>query len=109
MPHVSPFFTAGLQVVAAYAIFFGSYIVFAFGKFPGMKIDRPGAAGIGAVLMVVSRGLSPRGALPSIDFSTFVLLFSLMLIVAHPHPAGVLDWITELQVTPLKPHPLLPP
>ena len=108
MPHVSPFFTAGLQVVAAYAIFFGSYIVFAFGKFPGMKIDRPGAAVIGAVLMVVSRVLSPWEALRSIDFSTLVLLFSMMLIVAYLHLAGFFDWITELVVTRLKPHHLLP-
>jgi hypothetical protein len=29
--------------------------VFALGKFPGMKVDRPGAAIIGAVLMVAFR------------------------------------------------------
>ncbi|MBI4475411.1 MAG: hypothetical protein HY646_22290, partial [Acidobacteria bacterium] len=43
------------QTVAAFAIFIGSYLVFAIGKFPGMKIDRPGAAIIGAVLMVAFR------------------------------------------------------
>ena len=108
MPHVPPLFISDLQVVAAYAILFGSYVVFAFGKFPGMKIDRPGAAVIGAVLMVVSRVLSPLEALRSIDFSTLVLLFSMMLIVAYLHLAGFFDWITELVVTRLKPHHLLP-
>lgn len=39
-----------LAFAAAYAIFLGSYVVFALGKFPGMRIDRPGAAVIGAVL-----------------------------------------------------------
>src|SRR5437660_238185 len=36
-------------LVAAYAIFLTSYVVFAIGKFPGFKIDRTGAAIIGAV------------------------------------------------------------
>jgi len=31
-----------VRSVAAYAIFVASYVVFALGKFPGMKIDRPG-------------------------------------------------------------------
>jgi hypothetical protein len=35
------------ESLAAYAIFAGSYFVFALGKFPWMKIDRPGAAIIG--------------------------------------------------------------
>ena len=39
-------------LIAAYAIFTASYFVFALGKFPGLRIDRPGAAIIGAVAMV---------------------------------------------------------
>jgi hypothetical protein len=38
------------RILAAYCIFIGSYIVFALGKFPWMKIDRSDAANIGAVL-----------------------------------------------------------
>jgi len=41
------------QTAAAYAVFLVSYLVFALGKFPGMKIDRPGAAIIGAVLSAI--------------------------------------------------------
>src|SRR5262249_42363375 len=74
---------AGLELLAAYAIFLGSYLVFAIGKFPGMKIDRPGAAIIGAVLMVAFRIIVPLDALRFIDFSTIVLLFSMMLIVVY--------------------------
>src|SRR5262249_34733054 len=99
---------ADLELVAAYAIFLGSYLVFAIGKFPGMKIDRPGAAIIGAVLMVVFRVIVPLDALRFIDFSTIVLLFSMMLIVAYLHLAGFFDWITHLVVTRLKPRHLLP-
>ena len=108
MPHLSPNALSDLKIFAAYAIFFGSYIVFAFGKFPGMKIDRPGAAVIGAVLMVVTGVLGPSEALRAVDFSTLVLLFSMMLIVAYLHQAGFFDWITELVVTRLKPQHLLP-
>ena len=99
---------ADLELVAAYAIFLGSYLVFAIGKFPGMKIDRPGAAIIGAVLMVAFRIIVPLDALRFIDFSTIVLLFSMMLIVAYLHLAGFFDWITHLVVTRLKPRHLLP-
>src|SRR5215470_8914716 len=99
---------ADLELVAAYAIFLASYLVFAIGKFPGMKIDRPGAAIIGAVLMVAFRIIVPLDALRFVDFSTIVLLFSMMLIVAYLHLAGFFDWITHLVVTRLDPHHLLP-
>src|SRR5215475_13806411 len=96
------------QVVAAYVIFLASYLVFALGKFPGMKIDRPGAAIIGAVLMVAFGIILPQDALRCIDFSTIVLLFSMMLIVAYLHLPGFFDWVTHLGLTRLKPHHLLP-
>jgi Na+/H+ antiporter NhaD/arsenite permease-like protein len=97
-----------IKIFAAYAIFLGSYLVFAIGKFPGMKIDRPGAAIIGAVLMVAFKVILPQNALHFIDFGTIVLLFSMMLIVGHLRLAGFFEWITELILMRLKPHHLLP-
>jgi Na+/H+ antiporter NhaD/arsenite permease-like protein len=97
-----------LTTIAAYSIFIGSYIVFALGKFPGMKIDRPGAAIIGAVLMFAMGAVRASDALHFVHFGTVVLLFSMMLVVAHLHLAGFFDWITELVVTRLKPQHLLP-
>jgi Na+/H+ antiporter NhaD/arsenite permease-like protein len=97
-----------LTIIGTYAIFIASYIVFALGKFPGMKIDRPGAAIIGAVLMFAFGSMSAGQALQFIHFGTIVLLFSMMLIVACLHLAGFFDWITEMVVTRLKPHHLLP-
>jgi hypothetical protein len=47
-------------MIAAWAAFAGSYLVFAVGKFPGLKIDRPGAAIVGAVVMVAIKGCQPR-------------------------------------------------
>jgi Na+/H+ antiporter NhaD/arsenite permease-like protein len=67
MPHIDPVLLSDARILAAYLIFFGSYIVFALGKFPWMKIDRPGAAIIGAVLMVAFRIVGADEALRSID------------------------------------------
>lgn len=85
-----------LQTVAAYAVFLASYLVFALGKFPGMKIDRPGAAIIGAALLFAFRVVHPAEALRFIDFSTLVLLFSMMLIVGNLHLVGFFEWIAEV-------------
>jgi Na+/H+ antiporter NhaD/arsenite permease-like protein len=73
-----------------------------------MKIDRPGAAIIGAVLMFTTGAVRAYSALYLIHFGTIVLLFSMMLVVAYLHLAGFFDWFTELVVIRLKPHHLLP-
>ena len=83
IPQIDAALLSEARTLAAYLIFFGSYFVFALGKFPGMKIDRPGAAIIGAVLMVAFRIVSADDALRSIDFATIVLLFAMMVVVAN--------------------------
>ena len=108
MPQISPAALSDARIIAAYAIFAGSYLVFALGKFPGMKIDRPGAAIIGAVLMAAFRIVSPVGALRAIDFTTVVLLFSMMLIVGNLRLVGFFEWITKLVLRWVKPVHLLP-
>ena len=95
-------------IIATYSVFLASYVVFALGKFPGMKIDRPGAAIIGAVLMFMTGAVRVENSLRLIHFSTIVLLFSMMLVVANLHLAGFFDWVTDLVVTRLNPHHLLP-
>jgi Na+/H+ antiporter NhaD/arsenite permease-like protein len=108
MPTLSPVLLSDARILAAYLIFFGSYFVFALGTFPGMKIDRPGAAIIGAVLMVAFRIVGANEALGSIDFATIVLLFSMMLIVANLRVAGFFERIAEWVIERLHPHHLLP-
>ena len=76
--------------------FLASYLVFAIGKFPGLKIDRPGAAIIGAVAMIAFRVVQPSDALRFIDFSTLVLLFSMMLIVGNLRLVGFFEWNAEV-------------
>ena len=96
------------QVAAGYAVFAISYVVFALGKLPGMKIDRPGMAIIGAVLMVAFGIVTAGEALRFIDFGTLVLLFSMMLVVGCLHLSGFFEWITGQIIARLKPHHLLP-
>ncbi|HEY7616460.1 MAG TPA: SLC13 family permease, partial [Terriglobales bacterium] len=108
MPHFAPPVFSEARVLAAYTIFAASYVVFVLGKFPGLKIDRPGAAIIGAVAMVAARIVPPREALRFIDFSTLVLLFSMMLIVGSLHLAGFFEWNAELLLRWIRPAHLLP-
>lgn len=93
---------------AAPAIFFLSYLVFAIGRLPGTRIDRPAMAVIGATLMFAFGAIGPRQALKSIDFGTLVLLFSMMLIASSLHLAGFFDWVATLVSNRLDPRHLLP-
>ena len=92
---IPPHVFSDAAIVAAYVIFISSYVVFALGKFPGLKIDRPAAAIIGAVAMVAFRIVPPHGALRDIDFPTIVLLFSMMVVVGGLHLSGFFEWTTE--------------
>jgi Na+/H+ antiporter NhaD/arsenite permease-like protein len=105
---LSPATLSEFTRIGAYVIFLCSYLVFALGKFPGMKIDRPGAAIIGAVLMAAFGAVRPADALRFIDFGTIVLLFSMMLLVAYLHLDGFFDWVTEWIVARIRPRHLLP-
>src|SRR5438046_3151334 len=72
-----------LVTIGTYSVFIASYVVFALGKFPGMKIDRPGAAIIGAVLMFAIGAMHAHDALQFIHFGpvAFVGLFLNWLVL----------------------------
>ncbi|HKS77134.1 MAG TPA: anion transporter [Terriglobales bacterium] len=108
MPHVPSIALSDARILAAYIIFLASYLVFALGKFPGLKIDRPGAGIIGAAAMFAFRILEPNDSLKFINFSTLVLLFSMMLIVGNLHLVGFFEWNAEMVLQRLKPSQLLP-
>ncbi|HUK23669.1 MAG TPA: anion transporter [Terriglobales bacterium] len=108
MHQLSAAFVFDPRLATAYGIFLASYLVFALGKFPGLKIDRPGAAIIGAVAMVAFGIVPPAETLHYIDFSTLVLLFSMMLIVGTLHLAGFFEWTSEVVLRRLRPVHLLP-
>jgi len=75
-------------VSAALLIFAATYAVIAFGRAPGLRLDRTGAALLGASLMVAAGVLTPRQAWNAIDAGTLVLLLGMMILVAHLRLAG---------------------
>ncbi|MGC8761845.1 MAG: anion transporter [Bryobacteraceae bacterium] len=74
--------------MAAYLIFAGTFLVLAIGRFPGLRIDRAGAAIVGASLMVASGVLRFEEALRAVDWATIVLLLGMMIVVANLHLSG---------------------
>jgi len=79
----SPQIFSDARVLAAYAIFFASYFVFALGKFPGLKIDRPGA------LLLITRSTEPRGVYDEVDWGLLVFFMGLFIIVGGAEHAGL--------------------
>jgi Na+/H+ antiporter NhaD/arsenite permease-like protein len=81
------------------AIFCGTYLVLAIGGFPGLRIDRTGAAIVGASLMVATGALTFREALHSVDWATIVLLLGMMIVVANLRLSGffrlVAAWVVR--------------
>jgi Na+/H+ antiporter NhaD/arsenite permease-like protein len=96
--------TEGGSMVAA-AIFLGTYVVLAFGRIPGLRVDRTGAAIIGASLMVAANVLSLDEAYRAINLDTIVLLFGMMIVVANLRVSGffgvVAEWTLEHAHHPL--------
>ena len=71
-----------------FLIFFLTYVVVAIGRAPGLRVDRTGAAIIGAILMVVTGAIGFDDAVRAVDFHAIVLLFGMMVLVAHLRLAG---------------------
>jgi Na+/H+ antiporter NhaD/arsenite permease-like protein len=80
---------------AALTIFALTYAALAAGRLPYFKVDRPGAAMIGAVAMLICGALSRHQALLAIDFSTIALLFGMMIVVAYLRLCGAFAWLAR--------------
>ena len=81
--------------MVATAIFLGTYAVLAVGRLPGLRIDRTGAAIIGASLMVAANVLSLEQAYEAIHLDTIVLLFGMMIVVANLRISGFFSLAAE--------------
>ena len=79
-------------MLTAAIIFVATYIVVALGYFPGLRLDRTGAAVVGAAFMVAFHVITPERAFASIDMATLVLLFGMMVIVGNLRLAGFFRW-----------------
>lgn len=69
-------------------IFAATYAVVALGRVPFLRLDRTGAAIVGAILMVVTGAIGFDDAVRAVDYRTIVLLFGMMVLVAHLRLAG---------------------
>jgi Na+/H+ antiporter NhaD/arsenite permease-like protein len=83
----------------AVAIFAATYLVIAMGKLPGYRLDRAGAALLGASLMVGTGALSLDQAYGAIDFNTITLLLGMMIVVANLRLSGFFRLVNNWVVT----------
>lgn len=77
----------------ALVVFALTYAVLGFGALPPLRVDRTGAALVGATAMVAVGALGPREAVEAVDFQTLALLFGMMVVVAHLRIAGFFGWL----------------
>jgi Na+/H+ antiporter NhaD/arsenite permease-like protein len=86
-------------------IFVGTYVVLAIGRLPGFRVDRTGAAIIGASLMLAANVLTVEEAYAAINYDTIMLLFGMMIVVANLRLSGffsvVSAWVVEHAHRPL--------
>ncbi|MBV8088431.1 MAG: anion transporter, partial [Alphaproteobacteria bacterium] len=91
---------------AAVVIFAMTYLVVAIGRLPGLRLDRAGAALVGASLMVAS-GVLPLDQVPNvIDFKTIILLLGVMIVVANLRLSGFFRLVNGWVVTRAR-HPIV--
>jgi Na+/H+ antiporter NhaD/arsenite permease-like protein len=81
-------------------LFSVTYAGLAWGKVPGLRMDRAGIALVGAALMLVTGLLSFDEAVSreSIDYKTLALLFGMMIVVGYLRLAGLFQRLTALAV-----------
>ena len=89
----------------AVTIFLATYFVLGVGRIPGLRIDRTGAAIIGASLMIAANILTLDEAYRAINLDTIILLFGMMIVVANLRLSGffavVSEWVVEHTHSPL--------
>lgn len=81
--------------MAAILIFALTYLVLAVGRLPGFRVDRTGAAIIGASLMVGISAISMQDAFQAINYDTIILLFGMMIVVANLRISGFFALVAE--------------
>lgn len=84
---------------ATLLIFLLVYVALAFGHLPGFKVDRTGAAVVGALAMVSFGKISPQAAWQAIDYRTVGLLFGLMVVSSAFVVSGFYAWTAERVAT----------
>src|SRR3981189_369804 len=90
---------------AIFEIFAVTYIAIAIGRLPGFRLDRAGAALVGASLMLAVGGVGIDEVSRVIDFDTVALLLGMMIVVGNLRLSGFFRLITGWAVARAR-HPL---
>ncbi|MGQ3671892.1 SLC13 family permease [Xanthobacter sp. TB0136] len=84
---------------ATLTIFLLVYIAMGFGKLPGFKVDRTGAAVVGALAMMAFGSISSKAAWDAIDYRSVGMLFGLMVVSAAFVVSGFYAWTAQRVAT----------
>ncbi len=79
-------------MLAALLVFVLTYAAIAAGSLPGLSVDRPSAALLGAVVMVAAGVLTPAEASAAVNGDTLGLLLGTMILSAYLGEAGFFRW-----------------
>ncbi|MBU6401299.1 MAG: anion transporter [Verrucomicrobia bacterium] len=79
----------------ALGIFALTYLLISGRRLKILPLNRPAAALLGAVLMVVCGVMTPAEVYRAVDYDTIVLLLGMSLISAYLHLAGFFDWTAD--------------
>jgi Na+/H+ antiporter NhaD/arsenite permease-like protein len=93
-------------MAAAILIFAATYVVMAVGRLPGYRMDRAGAALLGASLMVAFGVLTPDEAYAAVDMETIALLLGMMIVVANLRLSGFFRLVIRFAIARAG-HPLM--
>jgi Na+/H+ antiporter NhaD/arsenite permease-like protein len=101
--------TTQLAPIPLVSTIFGlTYLALAVGKIPGLRTDRPGIALVGAAAMLGFGVLNLHEAAKAVDYETLILLFGMMVVVAHLRLSGFFALATDrIAARFASPRPLL--
>jgi len=72
-----------------------TYLLIAAQQVPGLRLNRPAAALLGAVAMVTLGGLPLRDAYAAIDLDVMVFLLGVLIITGFLEVGGFFEWAAE--------------
>ena len=76
-------------------VYVAVYLSMLLGGIPGLRVDRTGAALLGAIVLLAGQGISEQQALTSIDVPTLSLLFGLMVVSAQFQLGGFYGYLMQ--------------
>jgi Na+/H+ antiporter NhaD/arsenite permease-like protein len=80
-------------------IFLMVYLAMGLGKLPGFKVDRTGAAMIGAMAMMAVGSIGAKAAWVAVDYRTIGMLFGLMVVSGAFAESGFYEWAARKVAT----------